>query len=211
MRLCSETIGRDTMKKLIIGVALSAFIVATPSLAATDGNLSTNHSTGKLTVKAHIPNMVRISGLDDLTIAVTPAALSNPYFHRQDAQSDFCVYSNDGAEGGYNISVDGDAGTDSPYQLTGANGTLGYSVWISDDPNNPFTGAGVAGAGYTYPGSQKTNYQTTRDGNARPTTIDCSDVGNSDASLHIGIDNTKILAAQSGTYKGVLRVTVSPL
>ncbi|MDB5714168.1 MAG: hypothetical protein JWO15_1565 [Sphingomonadales bacterium] len=199
------------MKKIIMLAAVAAFTLASPAMAAKDGKLSKNNSVGKLDITAVIPPMVRVSGLDDLRINVTPADLLNPYFNRQDAETKFCVYSNINAEGEYNITVDGDAAgpnsNGSPFALSGAGGKLNYAVWVSDDVNNGFRSAG---SGWTYPGYTHTGYKTTAGGLARPASISCSDVGEN-AALHIGIDNSQILAAQAGKYKGTLTVTVSTI
>jgi hypothetical protein len=199
------------MKKIIALAAVAVAIAATPAFAAKDGKLSKNDSVGKVDVTAVIPPMVRISGLTDMKINVTPADLLNPYFSRQDTETKFCVYSNINADGDYNITVDGDSaaagGSHGPFTLGGAGGNLDYNVWVSDDVNNGFRSGG---SGYTWPGNVKTGYKTTGGGLARPATIDCSDTGNNSA-LHIGIDNAAILAAQAGKYKGTLTVTVSTL
>ena len=198
------------MKKFLALAAVAAAAVASPAFASTDGALSTSSSAGKVDVTTVIPPMVRISGLTDMTINVTPEALTSPYFSRMDANSTFCVYSNIGADGGYNIKVDGDAGKTRPFTLSGTGGNLDYSVWVSDNPNNAFSGAGVNGAGYSFPGSTHSGYTTTRGGTARPVALDCAGTGKN-AIVEVGVDNSTALAAQAGTYKGTLTLTVSTL
>ena len=193
------------MKKFIVAAAVAAFAVSSPALAAKDGKLSKNDSVGKVDFTTVIPNMVRISGLTDMRIRVTPEALNSPYFNRQDTESKYCVYSNIGVDGGYNVTVDGQAGTDNPFALAGEGGSaLDYNVWVSDDANNSFRA-------YTFPGFQQTGFKTTSGGQTRPVTTDCSDIGGNNAVIHVGVDNREILAATAGTYKGTLTVTVSAL
>jgi hypothetical protein len=182
-------------------VAVSA-LAAAPAMAATDGHLNKSSSTGSVDFTTVIPQMVRISGLTDMKINVTPAALTNKYFSRQDAESQFCVYSNVGADGGYTMRVDGDAGTTPGhgFALAGSGGSLDYNVWVSDDTTNSFKN-------YTWPGNTVTGYKTTSGGKARPADIDCS--AGKDALVHVGVDNSSIFAAVAGTYKGTLKITVA--
>lgn len=180
-------------------------IMASSALAATDGSLSTSSSVGTVDFTAVIPPMVRISGLTDMTINVTPESATSQYFSREDSESKFCVYSNIGNDGGYTIKVDGTAGAVGPFALTNTadSSKLDYAVWVSDDVTNAFKG-------FTWPGYTQTGYKTTAGGLARPATLNCSDTGKN-ASIHVGIDNTNILAAIAGTYKGTLTVTVSTI
>lgn len=192
------------MKKFLIATLTGAAVMTTPALASTEGTLSHHHSVGTVTVGTYIPRLVEISGLTDLKLKITAAALNSPYFSRQDANETFCVYSNVGAQGGYNLKIDGTASNaQSPFQLTGAGGTLNYNVWVSDNTSNAFLN-------YVYPGDVEKNYATNADGKPRRTTTTCS-VEGADANLHIGVNNTDILAAQSGYYKGTLTLTVSPI
>ena len=188
------------MSKLLRALVAVSALAAAPAFAATDGNLDTSSSQGSVDFTTVIPQMVRISGLTDMTLNVTPAALQNKYFSRQDAESQFCVYSNVGADGGYTMKVDGDAGDGSHgFGLTGPS-KLAYNVWVSDDVNNHFKN-------YTWPGNVVTGYKTTSGGKARPTDLNCS--GGKDALVHVGVDNKDIFAAVAGTYKRTLKITVA--
>jgi hypothetical protein len=190
------------MSKLLRALVAVSALAAAPAFAATDGDLSTSSSQGTVDFTTVIPQMVRISGLTDMTINVTPAALTNKFFSRQDAESQFCVYSNVGADGGYTMKVDGDAGKTAghAFALTGADGSLDYNVWVSDDTRNSFKN-------YTWPGNTVTGYKTTSGGKARPADLNCS--AGKDALVHVGVDNSSIFAATAGTYKGTLKITVA--
>lgn len=188
------------MKKLMIAAAAIAF--ATPAMAATDGALSEDDSTGTLDFEVNIPKMVRVSGLDDLQIDVTPAMLTEPYFSREDATDLFCVYSNDGADGAYAMTVSATpSGTGgAPFALNGAGGSVPYSIWTSDNTGDQFKS-------WRFTGST-TNYIADADGLGRPTTTDCSDRADN-ASLKVGVDDAALIAAQAGTYTDTITVTVS--
>lgn len=189
------------MKKLMIGAAALA-MMSSPAMASTDGALSTSDSIGTLDVTVNIPEMVRVSGLDDLTIDVTPAMLTEPFFSREDATSTFCVYSNDGALGAYNMSVSANAsglGGGTPFAMTGV-ADLPYAIWTSDDTGNQFKN-------FRFPGSTTSNLANA-DGLGRPTTLDCTDRADN-ASIKIGVTDANLIAAQAGTYTDTVTVTVS--
>lgn len=190
------------MKNLVIGVAVLA-MAATPALAEVDGALSTTDSVGSLDVTVNIPKMVRVSGLDDLTINVTPAMLTEPFFSRSDATSLFCVYSNDGADGAYNLTVTANQsglGGATPFALTGPGGALPYAIWTSDNTGNQFKNFRFSGG--------TTSYLANADGLGRPTTLDCTD-RTENASIKVGVLDANIIASQAGTYTDTITVTVS--
>lgn len=191
------------MKKLMIAVA-SIAAMASPAMAEVDGALSTTDSTGSLDVNVVIPKMVRVSGLDDLTINVTPAMLTEPFFSREDATSLFCVYSNDGADGAYNMTVTATPsglGGSTPFALTGTGGNLPYAIWTSDNTGNQFKNFRFSGG--------TTSYLANADGLGRPDTLDCSGNRGENASIKVGVTDANIIAAQAGTYTDTVTVTVS--
>jgi len=195
------------IKKTLMAAAALA-VLATGAQAETQGTLSQTSSTGTTVVTAVIPNMVSISGLNDVTFNVTADDINNPYFGGIDKTEKFCVYSNVTTGGNYNISVSGTAGTDAPYALTGTGGALDMAVWVSDDEANPFSGAGVGGNGFAFPGAVKTGYQTARS-KARATDLACGNVGGTNAALQLRLNDAEILAAIAGSYSGTLTLTVS--
>jgi hypothetical protein len=188
------------MKKIALVAILAATAVSAPALAATDGTLSTTSSTGTLDVNVNIPKMVRVSGLNDLTINVTPTLLTEPFFSREDATDKFCVYSNDGASGAYSMKITGaGAGVGgAPFSLNGAGGALPYYMW-SSDTTNEFK---------DYLFGQTTTYASGADGAGRRTTLNCSVQGNN-ASVKVGVNDADLIAAQAGTYSDTVTVTVS--
>ena len=82
------------------------------------------------------------------------------------------------------------------------------AVWVSDDEANPFSGAGIGGNGYVFPGAVKTGYKTARS-KARATDLACSNVSGTNAALQLRLNDAEILAAIAGSYSGTLTLTVS--
>lgn len=191
------------MKKLFFAAAAASIAISAPAFAETDGVLSTTSSTGTLDFSVTIPKMVRISGLDDLTINVTPALLTEPYFSREDVNDTFCVYSNDGPNGAYSMTVTGgNAGAGgAPFSLSGAGGNLGYYMWSSDNPGNAFK---------NYLFGQTTTYASNGDGGPRRTTLDCSGAGDN-ANIHLGVTDADLIAAQAGSYTDTVTITVATI
>jgi hypothetical protein len=192
------------MKKLAFAAATAVLAISSPAFAATDGALSTTSSTGTVQLNVNIPKMVRVSGLNDLTIDVTPAALTEPYHSREDATDKFCVYSNDGSNGAYSMAVSATAGVggDTPFALTGSGGSLPYAIWTSDNVGNEFKS-------FRFNGSA-TSYESNADGAGRRTTLDCSVQGDN-ATIKFGVKDSNLVAAQAGTYTDTVTVTVSTI
>jgi len=193
------------MKKLLTVLAITAMTAATPALAATDGTLDTTSSTGTFDVTVNIPKMVRVSGLDDLTFNITPAMLTEPYFSREDQTSTFCVYSNDGADGAYAMTVSGQAsglGGGRPWALSGPGGQLPFAMWTSDNTGSQFKT-------FRFP-NQTVNYLSNADGNGRRTTLNCGAQGDN-ATIKVGVNDSDLIAAQAGTFTGTVTVTVSTI
>ena len=188
------------MKKLLFAAVAAA--MATPAMAATDGSLSTTDSTGTLDVTVNIPEMVRISGLDDLTINITPASLTSPFFNDSTESSSFCVYSNDGPDGEYSLTVNASASgvSGTPYALTGPE-TLPYSIFAGDEQS------GTASFVYQFPGKVNT-FSANADGLGRPTTLNCSNRGDN-AIIRARVNNSDAIAVQAGTYTDTVTVTVA--
>lgn len=192
------------MKKLAFAAATAVLAMSAPAFAATDGALSETDSTGTVQVNVNIPKMVRVSGLNDMTIDVTPTMLTEPYHSREDATDTFCVYSNNGIDGAYSMAVtatpSGVSGS-APFALSGAGGSLPYAMWTSDNVANSFKN-------YRFNGST-TSYLSNGDGAGRRTTLDCSGGANNNAIIRFGVNDTDLIAAQAGSYTDTVTVTVS--
>lgn len=188
------------MKKLLLTAAAIAF--ASPAMAATDGVLSETSSEGTLEVTVDIPKMVRISGLDDINIDVSPANIVDGGNNHITGSSEFCVYSNNGQDGAYSISVDASTSGVSgrPYLLAGAAENLNYTIYL-----------GELGGGdefqYQFPSNVET-FDSNSDGNGRRTTLDCSDRGDN-AIIRARVWEDDVIAAQAGIYTDTITVTVA--
>ncbi len=192
--------------KILVLAATCAALAASPAFAqVTDGDLSQTASASTFNVTTVIPKMVRISGLEDITLNITAAQVSNSAGAQTPSQR-FCVYSNDTADGLYKISVGGVTSavastTEEKFAIAGPGGSLPFGVWVSDQASNPWGGSNAV------PGSFY-NKKTTAGGQSRPTTLNCNGVEN--ASLALKINNSRILAALQGSYTGQLTITVAP-
>lgn len=195
------------MKTILSAALIAAIMTSAPAFAAKQGALSHGKSTGKIDITTVVPTLVKISGLTDVKMRITPDQLTSPYQSFTEVDQQFCVYSNNGAEGGYTITTNGTPGANGgPFGLTGANGSLDYAVWVSDNAANVFEGNGK---GYSFPGATHANYETNRDGLGRRTSLDCDGGAKNDASLGVRVDNAAALAAVAGTYKGQLTLVVA--
>lgn len=192
------------MKKFI-AIAAAAAVFASPAMAATQGTLSDGSSSGSVTVTANIAPMVRISGLNDLTMTINAASVLNPSSSAAIEIENFCVYSNADANGSYKIRVDGAAGTAAQrFGLTGTGGTLNYAVHLLQTAGTNPNGSLVTSSG------QVKDFQNTAGGQARATDTTCSNVaGGNNAGLSVRVSDTDALAAIAGSYTGVLGVVVS--
>lgn len=197
------------MKKILVVAAAMAAMSSTSAIAqsAGDGQLSSTASTAQFDITTVIPKMVRISGLEDISLNVTAAAVSNPS-GAQNVGQRFCVYSNDSVDGLYKLTVDGQAGAElntgeAKFSLAGPNNTtLSFALWASDRANDVYY------KGTAAPGVAK-NMQTTAGGQTRPTTLNCN--GTENASMNVRFTNARILAALAGSYTGTMTFTVAPL
>lgn len=192
------------MKKIAFAAATAVLAMSAPAFAATDGDLSESASTGTVQVNVNIPKMVRVSGLNDMTIDVTPTMLTEPYHSREDATDTFCVYSNNGVNGDYSMAVTATASGvpgSAPFALTGTGGSLPYAMWTSDNIGNSFKS-------FRFNGST-TSYASNGDGAGRRTTLDCNGGANNNAIIRFGVNDSDLIAAQSGTYTDTVTVTVS--
>lgn len=193
------------MKKIVIA-ALAATAFAAPAAAQNNGTLGAT-SQANVAVTTTVPQLVRISGLEDITINATATDLSNTSGAYNRSQT-FCVYSNNTLDGLYKLSVNGQAGAElntgeAKYSLSGPEGqTLSFSLWTSDVAANPYSGGTAA------PGVAK-SFKTTSGGQARTTTLNCN--GQENASLNVRFTNARILAAVAGSYTGNLTFVVSAI
>lgn len=197
------------MKAMFLAAAAAAALAASPAAAqSVDGALSSTSSTGTFDVTVNVDEMVRVSGLDALTLNIDPATLASN-FGSTSAITQFCVYSNVDAAGSYNVQVTGAPGDGlgNPYGLTGVDtGTrLDHTVGYWDNATYNSVAA-------TFMRSSTVRAsENTRNGQARSTTTDCSSngLGGSNSSIRVTVRNANAIAALADTYEGTLSVIVS--
>lgn len=194
------------MKKILCASALAAAVIASPAFAQ-DGNLSSTSSSAEVDISTTIPKLVRISGLQDITLTASATDLANAGGAYNRGQT-FCVYSNDTTAGLYKLTVNGQAGAElntgeAKYSLSGPEGqTLSFALWTSDIASNVYV------RGTATPGVAK-SFKTTSGGQARTTTLNCN--GTENASMNVRFTNARLLAAVAGTYTGTLTFVVEAL
>lgn len=173
-----------------LSCALLAGLCAGAVMAA-DGPLSVSSSSATAEVRAVIPQMIRITGLDDLDMGTyDPAAPGD-----MTASSTFCVFRNS-AGGEYTLQLDGDGGLDATTDFEIDNGTdeLAYTVDFGDDSSGPLSN-------YATPGSLLTDQV------ANSSDANCAT--GVQAELAVKVDGADALSARAGTYTGDLIVTVT--
>lgn len=158
---------------------------------AADGDLSTTDSSATAEVRAVIPEMIRITGLDDLDMGTYDPASPGD----MTANSVFCVYRNS-TGGEYTLELEGDGGLDATTDFEIDNGTeeLAYTVDFGDDSSGALSN-------YATPGSLLTDQV------ANSTDATCT--SGVQAEIEVTVDGADALAAQAGTYTGDLIVTVT--
>ncbi|MHA3840735.1 hypothetical protein ACX0GZ_05890 [Sphingomonas aestuarii] len=196
------------MKKALGFATALVALYATPAFAqAGDGQLSQTQSSASFNVTTNIPQMVRISGLEDLTLNVTAASVASGT-GAQNVSQRFCVYSNSTLQGLYKLTADGQSGDElnsgeAKFSLNGPEGTrLSFALWTSDRASDVYY------KGTATPGVAK-SMQTAHNGQARATTLNCN--GTDNASMNVRFTNARLLAALAGSYTGTLTFTVAPL
>lgn len=158
---------------------------------AADGDLSATESTATSEVTAVIPQLIRITGLDDLDMGTyDPAAPGD-----MTANSVFCVYRNSTA-GEYTLKLEGDGGLDATTDFEIDNGTeeLAYTVDFGDDSAGALTN-------YATPAADLTDQVAN--------SVDATCTTGVQAELEVTVDGTDALNAKAGTYTGDLIVTVT--
>ncbi len=186
------------LKKLVVGAALAVLSVGVAHAQPTDGTFGST-STGSFSVNATLDPVVRVSRLDNLTFNIGAAFLngSNPNINDR---FDYCVYSNVSSAGTYKLSVNGGTpGAGNAWLLTGPNGTLPFFVNSRDGVTERQLGNGDL---FTFSSAARHS--------ARPNTGDCSDTGEN-TQIIVAIRRADILAANAGSYTGVVQVIASAL
>lgn len=178
-------------KAFLLKAGTAASLLCAGLAFAADGDLSVTESTATSEVRAVIPEMIRITGLDDLDMGTyDPAAPGD-----MTANTVFCVYRNS-AGGEYTLRLEGDGGLDATTDFEIDNGTdeLAYTVDFGDDSAAPLTNYAVPAAPLT---DQVAN------------SLDANCAAGVTAELAVTVDGNDALNANAGIYTGDLIVTVT--
>lgn len=170
---------------LIAGHLVAAGV--TPVLAATDGTVGAT-STGSVSISATIPNLARITALNDIALGTWSGtgALAG-------SDNAICVWS---STGGYSLTATG-SGAGGAFTLASGGNTVAYAVeWAQ-------TGGASSGTAVTT-GSALTG-QTTN-----ATSTSCASGPASTAGVFVSVPEANLSAAPAGTYTGTLTLLVTP-
>lgn len=170
------------------GLVIGGFTVSGSALAATQGSMGAT-SQGDIQISAGVPDLVKISYLDDLSLGTFSGTGDLT------GSDDVCVFSNNG---GYNIDAAG-SGTGNAFELTG--GSTGSTVPYSVEWGNT---AGAASGSAVTPSTGLTGVTGSF------TTPSCQGGSSLNATLMVRISEADLSGAAADTYTGTLTLTVSP-
>lgn len=172
--------------KLSALAASVALVSAGPALAATDGNLGTGTgatSTGTSLVTLTIPDLVKISNVNDLTLAYNTGTA------QYEASDGVCVYRN--GTGNYSITASSGNGTGSFVLNDGGGNTVPYTVsWKGTTLTE---------------GTNDDNGGTFYAGNTTSTTC----AGGTNATVKAAVSETDAASAPQATYDDTLSLLVT--
>lgn len=169
---------------LPFGLAASLTLAAGVALAAQNGDIG-GSSTGSVSISATIPDLVRISGLTDISLGSFTGSGG------LDGSDDVCVFTN---TGGYLLTAAG-SGTGNAFTLTDGEASVAYTVEWGTTATATSGTALTSGTAATISSGSFTN----------PT---CG--GSTNAIVLIDISEEALSAAPAGTYTGTLTLTLAP-
>jgi len=184
-----------TLLNLLI-VAVAMLLFSLPAMAASDGDPGET-STGTSDISVTIPPLVRISGMEDITVASYTGGAAGI-----DEDFDLCIYSNMAAAGNsYRVTMTSTSpyGGATPNQFRISNATneqeIAYAVEWNDE-------ADVGGSAVTYntPLTGQTGWSND---------VDCTDTDDN-ANLRVQMTQTNLLAVLAGEYTSTLTVVIAP-
>ena len=172
--------------KQVIKTTAVLLTLTSAAFAASDGSLGST-STGELDISITLPEVVRISDMDDLSFGTYDRS------GNETANDNVCIYTND-AQADYRITLTGD-GAGNAFTVTDGTNTVAYAVKWNDaqGTGGPSVSTGVALANQTNANTQDTG---------------CN--GGTNANIEVTFHESALLAAPSGNYSGTLTVMVEP-
>ena len=189
--IACDCYGEYQMKRLQITITLLLCCVLLCSVyAAIDGSLGAT-SSGSLTLTQVVTNMVKVSGLGDLTFTSITGEVGGP----QVVTEQFCVHSNLLSRG-YKIQMTSNHGS---YKLKHSNGVdeLNYTVEIDGQAS----GANAASVPYNSPSATYSGSAAT----------DCAAEGGVNAFIRVTIPAAEFANALAGSYTAQHTITATPI
>lgn len=181
---------RSPAKVAMAAAGLALLFAATadvPADAVTQGTAGST-STGVINITITIPNLARISALNDIALGTWSG--SGPLNGRDNA---ICVWS---STGGYSVTATG-SGSGGAFQLASGTNRVDYTVqWAQ-------TGGASSGTAMTA-GGALTGRTTTA------TATDCSTGASSTAGVFVSISAAELASSPAGTYTGTLQLLITP-
>lgn len=201
---------RTGIKFIVACAALIGAVEIREVRAATDGVEGTT-SSGDTTINLAIDEVVKITKINDLDLAVP---VYDGVATEITAHDDVCVYSNMDTQGGsghsYSVTMTGN-GTGSTFKVTctggdcgvGGNDEIDYGAWWNDVGE---TNAGEAQVGVTGGASNVLASQT-----GWSNALNCGGVSNTNARVRVKFAKNDLLdQRRAGTYSGVLTILITP-
>lgn len=166
----------------------SCVCLPTHAYAATDGSLGSS-SEGSTYVTLSIPNIVRISGISDLSFGAYGGSGS------PSLDDDICIYENN-TSGTYKVTAHG-SGTSSAFTVTDGSNLIAYAVRFNN----------VTGTTSNFPLTTNVTSSTLSGANSASQT--CG--GGNNANFQVTLQKADLLKVPAGTYSGTLTLVIEPV
>ncbi len=188
------------MKKILIATLISA-CAAGSAFAATDGDVGPV-STGTLEVSLNIAALVKISGLDDITLNPVRSPTTGNFLDAV-GHTNFCVYADTGgAEGNFTITAQGSGEADAFTLSNGGSDTVSYEVNFAGTPVRTNTVGGE-------PLTPNQPYVATG-ASASTAALQCLPDGSADTStVWVTVPGSEIDGKSIDDYTGTLTLQIS--
>lgn len=169
-------------------------------------NPSESSSEGSSDISLTIPDLYRVSGIDDMSITYDGGSFADLY-------DDLCIYTNN-ATSEYNVRIQGSSTCTGGGDCTStpsdsfavSNDSLSYSIGYLVYWNDQASAAGL-----TYLGAKKGSAVTTSTNQTGASThTSCTPEGGTNARLRLLFFQIDLAAAPSGTYTGSVTLTLLP-
>ena len=203
----------EAVRKTTIGVLAIVLFLSGTAFAATNPDTATeSSSTGSSDLSVTIPVLWRISGIADLTTANYSDNTSSVSLSMND---DVCIYTNNSAGTGYQITMAGSSTATTTAVNTGDNsgGDIFAISNAANDQHIPYhvywnDATGLTGRAQV--GSEGGSSATLTAQTNASRDWQCSDVSGNNANFSLDFDREDILDVLHGAYTGTLTITLAP-